>query len=231
MQPQHEPFDQRRFYLQVIRPTSGHERRWRYSLYGADGNLLLEARFTDYPHGGSFHPPARPGESLLHVRARRGFWWHGRYDVTETVSGARLGELGRNGQIYDASGHQLGCVRNAEPGRRKLLKGLFIGVMDAVTSGEGVTATLPAGSALIEAAGGAAGELRLVEWPFQTPGSAPASTPPQSSRLNRLGRTLAGQRQSGWLLDFSMEDASWLDSRVRLAAAVLHIHSLNRWWS
>ncbi|MCL4790344.1 MAG: hypothetical protein KJ070_26770, partial [Verrucomicrobia bacterium] len=110
-----------------------------------------------------------------------------------------------------------------------ILKALFIGVMDAATSGEGTTATLPGGSPRIEVAGGTAGELRVVEWPFQTSGGAPAAMPPKRSWLNRLGRTLAGQYQSGWLLDFSMEGACGLDSRVRLSAAVLHIHMLNRW--
>jgi hypothetical protein len=184
---------------------------------------------SSYDPSCPFHPPDRPEESLLQVRARRGFWWHGRYDVTDARRGELLGALGRKGQIEDASSRQLGCVRNAEPVRRKFLKSLLTGVMDAATTGDGATATLPGGRTRIEVAGCAAGQLQVVEWPFARSASTAVVTPPKRSWLNRLGRTIAGRYQSGWLLDFSMDGWNRLDSRVRLAAAVLHVHRLNRW--
>jgi hypothetical protein len=229
MSPQLEPFEERRLYLRLVRPNTGRDQGRGYALWNDQGAVVLQARFADRPHGGLFHLPDRPEETLLRVRARRGFWWHGRFDVTDTRSGEWLGVLRRNGRIEDAASRQLGRIRPAEPARRKLLASLFVGVMDAATNNGGAATTLPRGGARIEVAGGVAGELRLVEWPFASPASTPAATPPKHSWLDRLGPSLAGQYASAWRLDFPVEGAQRLDARLRVAAAVLHVHLLNRW--
>jgi hypothetical protein len=226
------PFGHSTFYVRRTRGTASRGKQWTFSFHHSNGEVFLEARFPEIPQEVIIYLPGHPESPLVRLQAWRWFWWNGRYDVVDCVTGSVLGTLRRTGGIEGPDGRVIGRVKNAMPVRKSLLHLFTISLLESLLSGGSDASSLPVDEFKIEANGINVGSLRRVTLPFLQAAdpAQPAAASTCGGWLNRIrSRLRKHSRPSGWLLDYSASDPGTIDPRVRLTAALFCIQIEERY--
>jgi hypothetical protein len=228
----------RALWLTVTRAKEGRTACRAYVIYSAEGVALLEGRAFDWRRDIVIRSVTDPGRGVvLLLRRRLLFPFNGKVDVYDERR-ARIGTVSRSGWFRAVDARTEGRFRDARSLSERGREAVLLGVLDAVSGGEGTVADASVASGFVWLVGNTpVGTLARAELPFTTQtASAPANATPAPpglsvARLSRMGRRLGrlvGYRApQGWKLERVAATAP-ADALLVTAAALFAIE-LTKW--